>query len=136
MKIQYRSLASFVLAMMLFSQELPLHAITVAPSNPPISVKVSPFHTSWGEVYQITKYILSDITGIDAEHIYYTDYLMSDLGLDSLDMFQLVIETERYFSIRFNEVDLLSSAPKLTVSGFADIVYHFCISDGDYVKSK
>ncbi len=122
--------------MMLFSQELPLHAITVAPSNPPISVNVSPYHTSLGEVYQITKYILSDITGIDAVHIHYTDYLMSDLGLDSLDMFQLVIETERYFNIRFNEVDLLNSASKLTVSGFADIVYHFCISDGDYVKSK
>ncbi len=134
MKIQYRSLASFVLAMMLFSQELPLHAVTVAPSDPPISVNTTPFITTWGEVYQMIKYIISDITGIEEGEIHYSDYLVRDLGLDSLDMLQLTIECQQFYDIDFNISDLLNAAPKLTVSIMTDIVYHFCTSDEDFVK--
>lgn len=80
------------------------------------------------------KYIISDITGIEEGNIYYSDYLVGDLGLDSLDMLQLAIECQQFYDISFNISDLLNVAPKLTVSIMTEIVYHFCVSDEDYVK--
>ncbi len=57
---------------------------------------------------------------------------MEDLGLDSLDILQLIWECEEFFNIRFNEADALYYSSLYTVDSFTDIIYHFCQSDGDY----
>lgn len=58
--------------------------------------------------------------------------LLEDLGLDSFDMLQLILECEEFFGISFNEADALYYSSLYTVDSFTDVIYHFCQSDGDY----
>lgn len=60
------------------------------------------------------------------------ELLLEDLGLDSFDMLQLILECEGFFGISFNEADALSYARLYTVEILTDVIYHFCQSDGDY----
>ncbi len=76
--------------------------------------------------------MISEILDVEEGYIQDDMLLMEDLGLDSFDMLQLILECEGFFGISFNEADALYYSSLYTVDSFTDVIYHFCQSDGDY----
>ena len=131
MKIKYITLAAFIMLSMAATNESKATSI----SNPPIVIQntdKSPYNYSRFEVKAVIKIMISEILDIEEGYIQDDMLLMEDLGLDSLDMLQLIWDCEEFFEISFNEADALSYARLYTVEIFTDIIYHFCQSDGDY----
>lgn len=50
--------------------------------------------------------IISEIAGIPEEKINISDSLANDLGIDSLGLVELMLNTEENFDIKFEESDL------------------------------
>jgi acyl carrier protein len=70
-------------------------------------------------IEQRLKKLLSDCVGIDTAKIKLTDHLVTDLGMDSLDLVEIVMDIENEFKIRIEpaEADLAS-----TVSLIIDLI--------------
>jgi acyl carrier protein len=70
-------------------------------------------------IEQRLKKLLGDCVDIDAAQIKLTDHLVTDLGMDSLDLVEIVMDIENEFKIRIEpaEADLAS-----TVSLIIDLI--------------
>jgi acyl carrier protein len=70
-------------------------------------------------IEQRLKKLLSDCVGIDAAQIRLTDHLVTDLGMDSLSLVEIVMDIENEFNIQIEstEADLAS-----TVSLIIDLI--------------
>jgi acyl carrier protein len=70
-------------------------------------------------IEQRLKKLLSDCVGIDTAQIKLTDHLVTDLGMDSLDLVEIVMDIENEFKIQIEpaEADLAS-----TVSLIIDLI--------------
>lgn len=131
MKIKYITLAAFIMMSMAATTKSKAACV----SNPPSiihDIDTSPYNYSRVEVKAVIKTIIAEILDIEEGYIQDDMLLMEDLGLDSLDILQLIWECEEFFNIRFNEADALYYSSLYTVDSFTDIIYHFCQSDGDY----
>ena len=131
MKIKYITLSAFIMMSMAATNESKATGV----SNPPIVIQnadKSPYNYSRDEVKAEIKIMISEILDVEEGYIQDDMLLMEDLGLDSLDMLQLVWDCEEFFEISFNEADALYYSSLYTVDSFTDVIYHFCQSDGDY----
>lgn len=131
MKIKYITLSAFIMMSMAATNESKATGV----SNPPIVIQnadTSPYNYSRDEVKAEIKIMISEILDVEEGYIQDDMLLMEDLGLDSFDMLQLILECEEFFGISFNEADALSYARLYTVEILTDVIYHFCQSDGDY----
>ncbi len=131
MKIKYITLSAFIMMSMAAANESKATSV----SNPPIVIQntdKSPYNYSREEVKAEIKTIIAEICGIQEGGIPDDELLLEDLGLDSFDMLQLILECEGFFGISFNEADALYYSSLYTVDSFTDVIYHFCQSDGDY----
>lgn len=131
MKIKYITLSAFIMMSMAATNESKATGV----SNPPIVIQnadKSPYNYSRDEVKAEIKIMISEILDVEEGYIQDDMLLMEDLGLDSLDMLQLVWDCEEFFGISFNEADALYYSSLYTVDSFTDVIYHFCQSDGDY----
>lgn len=131
MKIKYITLSAFIMMSMAAANESKATGV----SNPPIVIQnadKSPYNYSRDEVKAEIKIMISEILDVEEGYIQDDMLLMEDLGLDSLDMLQLVWDCEEFFEISFNEADALYYSSLYTVDSFTDVIYHFCQSDGDY----
>lgn len=135
MKLKYMTIAAFSVLMMATAKESTSATISGSGLNPIISYNVdkSPYNYNRLEVKEVIKIIISDLREFEeGTEILDDALLMADLGLDSLDMLQLVIECQNFFDIDFNMADALSYSAIYTVDIFTDVIYHFCNSDADY----
>ena len=57
-------------------------------------------------IQELSYEILSELSGIDPSNISETDTLIENLGLDSLSLVELLLETEEHFEIVFEESDM------------------------------
>ena len=57
-------------------------------------------------IQELSYEILSELSGIDTSNISETDTLIETLGLDSLALVELLLETEERFDIVFEESDM------------------------------
>lgn len=57
-------------------------------------------------IQELSYEILSELSGIDPSNISETDTLIENLGLDSLSLVELLLETEEQFEIVFEESDM------------------------------
>lgn len=57
-------------------------------------------------IQELSYEILSELSGIDVSNISETDTLIENLGLDSLALVELLLETEEQFEIVFEESDM------------------------------
>lgn len=131
MKIKYITLSAFIMMSMAAANESKATGV----SNPPIVIQnadKSPYNYSRDEVKAEIKIMISEILDVEEGYIQDDMLLMEDLGLDSFDMLQLILECEEFFGISFNEADALYYSSLYTVDSFTDVIYHFCQSDGDY----
>lgn len=131
MKIKYITLSAFIMMSMAATNESKATGV----SNPPIVIQnadTSPYNYSRDEVQAEIKIMISEILDVEEGYIQDDMLLMEDLGLDSFDMLQLILECEGFFGISFNEADALYYSSLYTVDSFTDVIYHFCQSDGDY----
>lgn len=131
MKIKYITLSAFIMMSMAATNESKATGV----SNPPIVIQnadKSPYNYSREEVKAVIKIMISEILDVEEGYIQDDMLLMEDLGLDSIDMLQLVWDCEEFFEISFNEADALYYSSLYTVDSFTDVIYHFCQSDGDY----
>lgn len=131
MKIKYITLSAFIMMSMAAANESKATGV----SNPPIVIQnadTSPYNYSRDEVKAEIKIMISEILDVEEGYIQDDMLLMEDLGLDSFDMLQLILECEGFFGISFNEADALYYSSLYTVDSFTDVIYHFCQSDGDY----
>lgn len=131
MKIKYITLAAFIMMSMAAANETKATGVTDSPSIIH-AIDISPYNYSREEVKEVVKMIIADIRNIEESSIQDDMLLMNDLGLDSLDMLELILECEEFFGISFNEADALYYFSIYTVDSFTDVIYHFCQSDGDY----
>ncbi len=131
MKIKYITLAAFIVMSMAAANEAKAADVTDSPSIIR-AIDTSPYNYSRGEVKEVVKMIIADIRDIEESSIQDDMLLMEDLGLDSLDMLELILGCEEFFDIRFNEADALYYSSIYTVDSFTDVIYHFCQSDGGY----
>lgn len=83
------------------------------------------------EVKIIVVSIIADEIGCNPSALQ-GEELLIDLGIDSLGMLNIIWETQDFFQIEFNIEDALINFDMMTVDTYVDIVYHFCLSDGDY----
>lgn len=67
-------------------------------------------------VFQKIRDIICDQLGVDMEKIS-LDTSFDDLGVDSLDLFQIIIEIEEEFDIRIEDAEIIN-----TVSDAVDFV--------------
>ena len=65
--------------------------------------------------------ILAELSGINIEDIKDEDTLIADLGLDSLGLVELLVETEDRFEIVLDESDM-NPFDLTTVSDYIDLV--------------
>lgn len=131
MKIKYITLSAFIMMSMAAANESKATGV----SNPPIVIQnadKSPYNYSRDEVKAEIKIMISEILDVEEGYIQDDMLLMEDLGLDSLDMLQLVWDCEEFFEISFNEADALYYSSLYTVDSFTDVIYHFFQSDVDY----
>lgn len=131
MKIKYITLAAFIMMSMAATNESKATSI----SNPPIVIQnadKSPYNYSREEVKAEIKIMISEILDVEEGYIQDDMLLMEDIGLDSIDMLQLVWDCEEFFEISLNEADALYYSSLYTVDSLTDVIYHFCQSDGDY----
>ena len=131
MKIKYIPLSLFI-AVSLFSGNKASATTVTVLNNPIAEINTSPFNYSRTEVRYIIKLMISDIIDIDPAIILNDDLLMHTLGLDSVDVLDLILQCMDFFEINFNVADALSYSHQYTVDSFTDFIYHFCISDEDY----
>ena len=131
MRIKYITLTAFIMMSMAATNE----SIVAGTSNPPIVIQnagTSPYNYSRNEIKAEIKIIIAEILDIEEGYIQDDMLLIKDLGLDSLDMLQLIWNCEEFYEISFNEADALYYSSQYTVDSFTDIIYHFCQSDVDY----
>lgn len=131
MKIKHITLTAFIMMSMAATNE----SIAAGTSNPPIVIQnagTSPYNYSRNEVKAEIKIMIAEILDIEEGYIQDDMLLMKDLGLDSLDMLQLIWNCEEFYEISFNEADALYYSSQYTVDSFTDIINHFCQSDGNY----
>lgn len=131
MKIKYITLSAFIMMSMAATNESKATSV----SNPPIVIQntdKSPYNYSREEVKAEIKIMISEILDVEEGYIQDDMLLMEDIGLDSIDMLQLVWDCEEFFEISLNEADALYYSSLYTVDSFTDVIYHFCQSDGDY----
>lgn len=86
-----------------------------------------------GDIAAIVRLELSDCSGVDISEISDDCMLVSDLGLDSLDLLQLCERLNHWFLIRINVVDFVEAGNSLNVAIVCDIVVRFHIyGDTEY----
>lgn len=71
------------------------------------------------ETFKIIREIFIAKMEFDEEDIHPGSHLRNDLALDSLDMVELIMETEMYFKISISDLDIENAN---TVSDLADLV--------------
>ena len=131
MRIKYITLTAFIMMSMAATNE----SIAAGTSNPPIVIQnagTSPYNYSRNEVKAEIKIMIAEILDIEEGYIQDDMLLIKDLGLDSLDMLQLIWNCEEFYEISFNEADALYYSSQYTVDSFTYILNHFCQSDGNY----
>lgn len=131
MKIKYIPLSLF-LALSMFTCKTASAASVPIFNGSVFELNQSPFNYSRSEVRQIIKGMISDIIDIDPGIILNDDLLMYDLGLDSLNMLDLIMGCMEFFEIDFNLADALYYCYEYTVDSFTDFIYHFCLTNEDY----
>lgn len=62
--------------------------------------------TSRGEIIDVTKSVLSQMTRQEAEDIELADHLNEDLGLDSMDAVDLVVDLKMELGVKFGSDDV------------------------------
>lgn len=62
--------------------------------------------TSQSEVIDVTKSVLSQMTRQEAEDIELADHLNEDLGLDSMDAVDLVVDLKMELGVKFGSDDV------------------------------
>jgi acyl carrier protein len=133
MKLKYIPLAAFLLFSTLTGGEMTLNAApTIQIGITTSSTNGSPRDYTKEEVKELVKMAIGEILDISEYLIPDDALLMQDLGLDSIDMLELIIKCEELFSISFNEADALFYSSVFTVESFSLVIYHFCTSNSDY----
>ncbi len=120
MKTKYVPL--IVLAMALASASLTAKSAELS-INSNYSFSISSYaKRGWGkeDIKNLVKLIIEDITGIPVDRIHDESILMQDLGMDSLDMLQLVLYLEDVFAIQIDEAHFLVNSSKVTVAELVD----------------
>lgn len=133
MKINYVSVATFIMLSAIFNSSVS-NAMSNAQclSSSDVAAYTSPWNCSREEVNAFVKQTISEIKHIDKEKITDESNLIYDLGLDSLDIFELVQSCQDYFGIDYNIYDVMVQANAMTVKTFVDINWYFCEHDGDF----
>ena len=109
MKIRYITVAAF-LAMAFFSEQK-INALVIPNNGNGGSsvIQTSPYYYTRNDVDGFVKSWIETEKGINISFIHNDDKLMEDLGIDSLDMFTLVIDCRNFFGLdNFNVADVLS----------------------------
>ncbi len=71
------------------------------------------------DVFEELKQIMKRVGGIDPSVIKLETEYRIDLGLDSVDLYELLIEIEKTFGVHIDEVE---TEPVKTVAQFVDLV--------------
>ena len=123
MKIKYLPLTAF-LALSLCSSANISAETKSAYQKPEIQTINSYYkqYTLW-QVKAIVKYLLSDNYNINYEDISDENYLVFDLGLDSLDMLEFTSYMMVYFNVNLNLVYVLNNAETYTVLTYSEMIY-------------
>lgn len=136
MKIRYIPIAAFITLSMAASSAISAKPILATDGVMEIKSngRTSPYTLTKEEVRAGIVEILSEITSMESEDIADDLLLMDDLGLDSVDILNLILDCNNLFNINnYNLADALSYSHQYAVGSFTDMIYHFCIIDGDYV---
>lgn len=77
------------------------------------------------EIFTFLKSKLKDdYQGIDAEEIKLTDNLIGDIGLDSLDTVELVVDAEKLYGIQIPDEEMCEVQ---TIGEFVDVIHKLII---------
>lgn len=131
MRIKFITLSAFILLSFTNSSNR-INAVAAVQTSAYLerAPYTSPFNYSRQEVEYYVKIIIAEICDINESELNSGTHLVDDLGMDSLDMYDLIIKCQDFFRIEFNIVDALGY--DYTIKTFVDVVWHFCESDEDY----
>lgn len=73
----------------------------------------------YDEVLEITKSVIVDKLGVEPEEVTNDANLIHDLGCDSLDIVELVIEFEKVFSISIPDELIEKTSDKIATFGYS-----------------
>jgi len=87
------------------------------------------------KIYQVVLKNLTQIIGIKTKNISKNDNFVSDLGLDSLDVAEVLVDMEMIFAIEISQ-DLTHSIAFKTIGNLVDIIDGLTTADDVLLVSK
>ncbi|MFO7634714.1 MAG: TIR domain-containing protein [Caldilinea sp.] len=91
-------------------------ASPVRPVTPPPSPRAVPKATRAALVQQVAV-ILADILGLDPSDIHETSDLSTDLGMDELDLIEIIMAVEEHFGVEIPDSDIYDDSRTLSTDG-------------------